>query len=159
MTSKSSVILLYYLIIVNVTYKIKTLSSSQYSYYTLRSFFQLFVIHRLKPHAAGMSSTRPNVKNCNVSGAVLTRAERCEIAKLSVKLEKSSHGNFTASVWKYFGELWYNSSDDSQGISPGTSISVPNLCVDKEGRYCLLCLEREQKLYSTGQGSFSTAND
>ena len=34
-------------------------------------------------------------------------------------------------------------------LSPGTSISVANLCVDKEGRYCLLCLEREQKLYST----------
>ena len=132
----------------NVTY-----SSSSSSH---RLTVVYFVILSIKPLAArcrmNMSSTRPHVKNCNVSGAVLTRAERCEIAKLSVKLEKSSHGNFTASVWKYFGELWYG-SDDSHGISPGTSTSVSNLCIDKEGRYCLLCLEREQKLYAAGQGN------
>jgi len=51
-----------------------------------------------------MSSTRLNVKNKHVSNNTLSRAERCQIAQLTVKLEKKSHGHYSAAVWKYFGQ-------------------------------------------------------
>jgi len=54
-----------------------------------------------------MSSTRPNLKNINVSGSVLSCEERCELAKIIVKFEKQCHGNYKAPVWHYFGERWY----------------------------------------------------
>jgi hypothetical protein len=59
--------------------------------------------------------------------------------KLSIQFEKSSHGNFSAPVWKYYGELWH--IDDDR-----------NVCIDKESRYCALCLEREQKNYTENNG-------
>lgn len=65
-----------------------------------------------------MSSSRPNVKNANVSGSVLSRSERSELAKLHIQFEKSARENFTAPVWKYFGELWHSSDDDR------------NVCID-----------------------------
>ena len=64
-----------------------------------------------------MGSTRTNVKNINVSSSVLSRSERCEIAKLSVRLETRSHGNFVVPVWKYFGELWHEDSAASSSAS------------------------------------------
>lgn len=100
-----------------------------------------------------MSSTRTNVKNTNVSSSVLSRSERFEIAKLSVRLEKRSHGNFVAPVWKYFDELWHEDSAASTCTSASTSATnVSSVCLDKDHRYCLLCLQREQELYGTGQG-------
>lgn len=87
-----------------------------------------------------MSSTRPNVKNANVSGSILSHAERHELQKLNVRLEKNVHGNFSASVWKYFGDLCYNDNDK-------------NMCIDKKSRYCLLCLQREQQLYNNDNKS------
>ena len=76
------------------------------------------------------------MKNKHVSNNTLSCAERCQIAQLTVKLEKKSHGNYSAAVWKYFGELWTESEDES-------------LCLDKDHRYCLLCLKREQELYKS----------
>jgi hypothetical protein len=98
-----------------------------------------------------MSSTRTNVKNINVSSSVLSLSERCEIAKLSVRLETRSHGNFVAQVWKYFGELWHEDSAASTSAS-NSATNVSSVCLDKDHRYCLLCLQREQELYGTGQG-------
>jgi hypothetical protein len=69
----------------------------------------------------------------------LSRAERCELLKLSVQFEKSGQGNFTAPVWKYYGELSH--SDDDR-----------NVCIDKESRYCALFLQREQKYYTEVNG-------
>jgi hypothetical protein len=97
-----------------------------------------------------MSSTKTNVKNINVSSSVLSRSERCEITK-SVRLEKRSHGNFVAQVWKYFGELWHEYSAASTSAS-NSATNVSNVFLDKDHRYCLLCLQREQELYGTGQG-------
>jgi len=59
------------------------------------------------------SSTRPNVTNRNVSSSVLSRSEGYQISKLTVKMERKSHGNYSAAVWKYFGELWYTSENDT----------------------------------------------
>ena len=101
-----------------------------------------------------MGSTRTNVKNINVSSSVLSRSERCEIAKLSVRLETRSHGNFVAPVWKYFGELWLLCHEDSAASTSASNSAknVSSVCLDKDHRYCLLCPQREQELYGTGQG-------
>ena len=69
----------------------------------------------------------------------------------SVRLEKSSHGNFVATVWKYFGELWHEDSAASTHASTSAT-NVSSVCLDKDHRYCLLCLQREQELYDTGKG-------
>ena len=62
-----------------------------------------------------------------------------------------SHGNFVAPVWKYFGELWHEDSAASTSAS-NSATNVSSVCLDKDHRYCLLCLQREQELYGTGQG-------
>ena len=81
-----------------------------------------------------MGSTRTNVKNINVSSSVLSRSERCEIAKLSVRLETRSHGNFVVPVWKYFGELWHEDSAASCSAS-NSATNVSSVCLDKDHRY------------------------
>jgi hypothetical protein len=100
-----------------------------------------------------MSSSRPNIKNTNVSSSVLSRSERCEIAKLSVRPEKRSHGNVSAPVWKYFGELWHDEDSAASVSASSSTTSVSSVCLDKDHRYCLLCLQREHKRYGTSQGS------
>ena len=82
----------------------------------------------------------------------MSRSERCEIAKLSVRPKKRSHGNVSAPVWKYFGELWHDEDSATSASASSSATGVSSVCLDKDHRYCLLCLQREQKLYGTGQG-------
>jgi len=91
-------------------------------------------------------STSRKVISTNVTSGPLSRSERHEISLLCVNFEKRSHGNFDSVVWNYFGELAIRSSNASSGsTSAGHNIAV----VDKDRRYCSLCLQHEQGLYSS----------
>ena len=70
-----------------------------------------------------MSSTRPNIKKVNVSGSVLSRQERCELAELLVKFDEKCHGNSKAPVGQYFGELWYASVETTDVDAYNINIS------------------------------------
>jgi hypothetical protein len=84
-----------------------------------------------------MSSTR-KVGNANVSGGALSAAERRDISMLFVKFEKRTHGNADSQVWLSFGDLAVRSETDSEAVT----------VIDKNRRYCQLCLKREQDLYA-----------
>ena len=93
-----------------------------------------------------MSTTR-KIANKNVTSGPLSRSERHEISLLCVKFERRSHGNFDSAVWNYFGELAIRSSDASSASS-STSAEVDMAVIDSDRRYCNVCLQREQGLYS-----------
>jgi hypothetical protein len=86
-----------------------------------------------------MSSVRKlATSNTNVSSRALSAADIHVISTLFVKFEKRSHGNADSAVWTYFGELAARSSEASSDV----------IAIDRDRRYCSLCLKREQDLYA-----------
>lgn len=96
--------------------------------------------------------------NANVSSTPLSSEEREKIQCLHVVPEKHSHGNFSAGVWKYFGQLVFrtpntcigdNDDNNPSSLTSSQSTSTKETVIDQNSRYCGVCLDREKSLYDS----------
>lgn len=94
--------------------------------------------------------------NANVSSTPLSSEEREKIQCLHVVPEKRSHGNFSAGVWKYFGQLVFrtpntcigdNDDNNPSSLTSSQSTSTKETVIDQNSRYCGVCLDREIRLW------------
>jgi hypothetical protein len=87
-----------------------------------------------------------------VSTSALTRAEKCEIAKLIVTPRYCGHGNYKSLAWKHFGALATRTVGTDIASTSATLTSPVNV-LDDSRHFCRPCLEREKAGYAKGDKS------